>query len=120
MVDDDAGFRRVAVMLLRRRGYELAGEASDLAGARALIDREQPDAALIDRNLPDGSGAELARALVGGRRGSKRIRVILMSSDDAGLNDPELTAVFVAKERLASIRLADYLGQPVDNPNAAA
>jgi CheY-like chemotaxis protein len=110
VIDDDAGFRRVAVMLLRVRGYEIAGEAGGVATGRELIDRERPDAALIDRNLPDGNGAELARAL--SAEGGRSLRVVVMSSDDAIGDDPALAARFIPKDRLASIRLGDYLGAP--------
>lgn len=110
VIDDNAGFRRVVALLLRARGYELVGEAGDVAGGRELIGRERPDAALIDRNLPDGSGAELARELASD--GGRPLRVLLMSSDDSAGGDPAVAAIFVPKERLASIPLAEYLDPP--------
>ncbi len=47
---------------------EIVGHAATLAEARALIERERPDVALVDVRLPDGSGMELLDDRVEGQR----------------------------------------------------
>ena len=63
MVDDDAGFRKLAARLLSAAGLTVVGEADTVAGARAAAARLRPDAVLLDIELPDGDGITLAREL---------------------------------------------------------
>jgi len=106
VVDDDAGFRRVAVLLLTMRGYDVVGEASDADTGFRLIAATSPDAALIDYHLSDGDGAELCRRLAALPAAPR----VLLTSSDAGLADvPGLGAPFLPKERLATADLAAYL-----------
>ena len=100
IVDDDAGFRRIARRALADRGYEIVAEADSVAAARTAVVRERPDAVLLDVHLPDGSGIELARELEG------RIRVLLTSSEDAAVD----SIPFVSKTELLATDLAPYLG----------
>src|SRR4051812_42885148 len=60
VVDDSAAFRATAQVLLRARGYEVVGAAGDLAAARAAADELRPDCVLLDVNLPDGDGVQVA------------------------------------------------------------
>lgn len=55
IVDDDATIRSTLAEAVRSWGYRTF-EASTLAEARAIVDRERPDAMLLDVKLPDGSG----------------------------------------------------------------
>lgn len=111
LVDDDDAFRRSAAALLAERGYELAGEAATLGAARAAVARLDPDALLLDVNLPDGSGVTLAAEL---SRAAARPRVLLTSTDSAALTGRLLAccgaAGFVAKPDLATVDLRAYLG----------
>jgi DNA-binding NarL/FixJ family response regulator len=63
LVDDHAGFRIQARELLVAAGYDVVGEAADgataLASARAL----HPDVVVLDVQLPDVDGFEVARSL---------------------------------------------------------
>jgi DNA-binding NarL/FixJ family response regulator len=45
--------------LARNPNIKVVGTAGTLAAARAIIEREAPDIALLDLRLPDGSGTEL-------------------------------------------------------------
>jgi DNA-binding NarL/FixJ family response regulator len=63
VVDDDAAFRGLARRMLTAAGLSVAGEADTVAAARDAATALQPDAALIDIGLPDGSGATLAAEL---------------------------------------------------------
>jgi DNA-binding NarL/FixJ family response regulator len=79
IVDDDSAFRRTIAAVLTARGYEIAGEASSLAEARLAIQRLNPDAVLLDVNLPDGNGISLAADLP--PTGDAAPRIVLTSSD---------------------------------------
>jgi DNA-binding NarL/FixJ family response regulator len=79
IVDDNAGFRSFAGALLRRQGFDVVGEAGDgesgLDGARRL----RPDVLLLDVQLPDIDGFEVARRL---RADGAVTQVVLISARD--------------------------------------
>lgn len=80
IVDDHAGFRGQARALLVGAGYEVVGEAGDGAsGVRASRDL-RPDLVLLDVQLPDMSGFEVARRI---REQTDRPVVVLISSREA-------------------------------------
>jgi DNA-binding NarL/FixJ family response regulator len=106
VIDDDIGFRRIAVLLLRRRGYDVVGEADDIRSALTLIDATNPDAVLLDYHLPDGNGAEFAMQLA---QLPRPPRVLLTSSDTEASATPPSGTYFVAKEELASVELQRWL-----------
>ena len=60
VVEDEPSIRLTVAEFLRRDGYEVAA-APDLAAAAALD--EGVDVAVVDVNLPDGSGIDLLRRL---------------------------------------------------------
>jgi len=60
VVEDEPSIRLTVAEFLRRDGYEVAA-APDLASARPLA--EGVDVAVVDVNLPDGSGIDLVRRL---------------------------------------------------------
>ncbi len=70
IVEDDPHQRHVLALVVAGRGHEPI-ECADLACARAA---PPCDIALVDRNLPDGDGLDLARELAG--------RVYLLTGDD--------------------------------------
>jgi len=111
LVDDDAGFRRAARELLRDRGFEVVGEAGDVAEGLAAVARLDPDAVLLDVSLPDGDGVELARELCDG---SGRPRVLLTSSDPEAVTMEMLQTCsargFIPKAEIAAADLVGYLG----------
>lgn len=55
IVDDDTTIRSTLAEAVRSWGYRTF-EASSLAETSATVDRERPDALLLDVKLPDGSG----------------------------------------------------------------
>jgi DNA-binding NarL/FixJ family response regulator len=60
IVEDDADVRDLLTLVVASMGgAQVVGTASDVAGGSLLLQRLQPDAALIDVGLPDGSGLEL-------------------------------------------------------------
>jgi CheY-like chemotaxis protein len=62
VVDDHAGFRRLARRVLERSGFRVA-EAADGAEALTQAARLRPDAVLLDIQLPDVDGFAVARSL---------------------------------------------------------
>src|SRR4051812_48582904 len=79
VVDDHAGFRTSARFLLELEGFEVVGEAADGATAITAAERLQPDVVLLDVQLPDGQGYDVAREILA--RGLDA-RIVLVSSRD--------------------------------------
>ena len=111
IVDDDDAFRRSAAGVLADRGYDVVGHAGTVAEARAAIHRLDPDALLLDVNLPDGNGVVFATEL---SRDSGRPRILLTSSDPSGVTKRLLercgASGFVLKLDLTSADLRAQLG----------
>lgn len=111
IVDDDLGFRRVARELLTGRGFAVAGEAGTLGEARTAIGMSEPNGILLDVNLPDGDGFELAAELRGTQPAT---RVLLTSNDERTAPSELMTELgpvgFVPKRDLIRANLADYFG----------
>jgi DNA-binding NarL/FixJ family response regulator len=63
IVDDSAGFRAQARSLLTSAGFDVVGEAADGASALVTIRSLAPELVLLDVQLPDFSGLEVARRL---------------------------------------------------------
>jgi DNA-binding NarL/FixJ family response regulator len=75
IVEDDALYRRVIVLLLERQpDIEVVGEAGSLSEARTML--KGVDVAILDRVLPDGIGLELIEEL---REASPGVKVLVMS-----------------------------------------
>jgi DNA-binding NarL/FixJ family response regulator len=75
IVDDHTGFRRFAKRLLEAGGLTVIGEAHDGASALEAAAALDPDIVLLDVQLPDRSGFDVARELPGRT-------VVLTSSHD--------------------------------------
>ena len=63
IVDDHPSFRASARTLLEAEGYEIVGEAETGAEAMAAIMKLHPDLVLLDIQLPDVDGFEIAERL---------------------------------------------------------
>jgi CheY-like chemotaxis protein len=118
IVDDDQAFRDGIAAVLAERGYEIAGVAGTLADARAALAELDPDAVLLDIELPDGDGIALARE-------SRPRARILLTSTDAGASPASLVeragaAGFVPKTELLDADLGRYLGEPAPQRLAVA
>ncbi|HZO09617.1 MAG TPA: response regulator, partial [Myxococcota bacterium] len=61
LVDDDDGFVFGLAEAVKREGFEVR-TAGTLQDARVALREQEPDALLIDLQLPDGSGLELLQA----------------------------------------------------------
>jgi len=79
IVDDHGAFRASARLLLEKQGLEVVGEAeTGAAGLRAAVELA-PEVVLLDVQLPDGDGFEVAARLAELAPGSS---VVLISSRD--------------------------------------
>jgi DNA-binding NarL/FixJ family response regulator len=64
LVEDHRSLRQGLAWLLERDpDLEVAGQVGSLAEARAALNSQRVDAALVDLTLPDGEGVELVREL---------------------------------------------------------
>ena len=63
ITDDHPAILASVATFLADEGIEIVGRARTGAEALALLERHQPTVALLDINLPDTSGIELARAI---------------------------------------------------------
>jgi DNA-binding NarL/FixJ family response regulator len=63
IVDDHDGFRSFARALLQAEGFEIVGEAADGASALEAVARLRPDLVLLDVQLPDLDGFQVAEQL---------------------------------------------------------
>jgi len=80
IVDDHPSFRSCARSFLEAEGFEVVGEAENgVAGLRAAKELH-PDVVLLDVQLPDFDGFEVASRLTGNGGGPA---VVLTSSRDA-------------------------------------
>jgi DNA-binding NarL/FixJ family response regulator len=110
VVDDHAGFRARARLLLEAEGYEVVGEAGDGGTALAETRRLRPELVLLDVQLPDLDGFDVAARLTGDDGGPT---VILTSSRDWS-ESPDLivrsgACGFVPKDRLSGETIGELL-----------
>src|SRR6266536_1132388 len=81
IVDDHPSFRATARALLETEGFHVVGEARDGADALAKAIELDPDLVLLDVQLPDLNGFEVASRL---RENPTPPAIVLVSSRDAG------------------------------------
>ena len=79
IVDDNPEFLRAATDLLQRQGLTVVGGASNIADALKKANELQPDVSLVDIDLGDESGLDLAVHLASAPK-LKGSRVILISA----------------------------------------
>lgn len=80
VIDDHAGFRRGARMLLEQGPFSVVGEAADAASGVLAAKQLRPDIVLLDIVLPDSDGFAVLDVLLGGPTPPA---VVLMSTRDA-------------------------------------
>jgi DNA-binding NarL/FixJ family response regulator len=76
VVDDHAGFRTMAAVLLAAGGFRVLGEAATGADALVVIAALAPDVVLLDVQLPDTDGFAVLRSV---RAAGLATRVVLCS-----------------------------------------
>jgi len=63
IVDDHSAFRSRAKRMLEAEGFEVVGEAADGASGVDAAKRLAPDVVLLDLQLPDTTGFDVAEAI---------------------------------------------------------
>jgi DNA-binding NarL/FixJ family response regulator len=110
IVDDHPSFRLSARMLLEAEGYEVVGEAEDGESAIAAVRRLRPELILLDVQLPDIDGFEVARRLTAN---GCRPDIVLVSSRDMHDIGPLATRTgalgFISKAELSGEALEALL-----------
>ena len=110
MVDDHPSFRRCARAVLTAEGFEVIGEAEDGASAVALAVELEPDLVVLDIQLPDADGFEVASRLLALDPG---LAIVLVSSRDRSEYGPLIERSgargFVAKDELSGDRIEELL-----------
>ena len=117
LVDDNDAFLEAARVLLEREGMQVAGVASNIAGALRQARALRPDVILVDIGLGEESGFELARLLAADGQGGQRVRadVILISAqaetDYTDLIAASPAAGFLPKSELSAQRISQILNR---------
>jgi DNA-binding NarL/FixJ family response regulator len=111
IVDDHPSFRASARELLEAEGFDVVGEAEDGASALEAIGRLEPDVVLLDVQLPDMNGFEVASKVTANGSGAA---IVLVSSRDGSDFGPLVLESgargFIPKGELSGERLADLIG----------
>jgi DNA-binding NarL/FixJ family response regulator len=110
IVDDHAGFRAQVRMLLERSGYRVVGEAEDGGSSLDAVRELRPDVVLLDVQLPDLIGFDVARRIL---EDPDPPAIILVStreaSDYGGSIDRSGARGFISKMELSARALAAVL-----------
>src|ERR687890_1851486 len=120
LVDDNSRFLAAARELLEREGIEVVGVASTIDEAARLAGALRPDVCIVDIDLGDESGFELARRLA--QADGQSWPVVLISAyperdfSDMIADSPALG--FVPKPELSAARIRAVLaaGGAADSP----
>ena len=111
IVDDHPSFRASARVLLESEGFDVVGEAEDGASAIAEASRLQPEIVLLDVQLPDTDGFDVAAQITAAT--GHVPAVILVSSRDSSDFGPLVSRCgamgFVPKAELSGERLQELL-----------
>lgn len=107
IVDDHEQFRRTARALLEAEGFDVVGEAGDGRTAIAAAQRLVPEIVLLDVQLPDMDGFEVARLLAASELAPA---IVLTSTRDASSYRHRLVGTpargFVPKSELDGATIA--------------
>ena len=111
IVDDHDDFRTSASALLEAEGFAVVGEAADGATAIAEVERLQPQVVLLDIQLPDIDGFDVAERLAAIPDPPS---VVFISGREAGAYGLRLGAArargFIPKRELSGAALAALVG----------
>jgi DNA-binding NarL/FixJ family response regulator len=110
IVDDHGGFRSSVRALLEAEGFEVVGEAEDGVSALAAVDQFRPGIVLLDIQLPDIDGFEVAERLA---QASDPPAVVLISTRDISAYRRRLAGSpargFITKSELSGNALSAFV-----------
>ena len=110
IVDDHAGFRVHARILLSGSGFDVVADAPDGRAALDQVSRLHPAIVLVDVQLPDIDGFAVARELVDGPLPPVVVLVSTRDATDYGRRLPDSGAAgFISKSRLSGDTLRAIL-----------
>jgi DNA-binding NarL/FixJ family response regulator len=107
IVDDHPSFRASARMLLEAEGFDVVGEAPDGHSALAAVRELRPDVVLLDVQLPDIDGPEVAARLEA--NGARTIIVLCSSRAPEDLGALRGVRGFIPKSELSGAALEALL-----------
>jgi two-component system LytT family response regulator len=112
VADDERPARSFLTSMLRRRpDIEIVGEAETGAEAVALIERERPDLAFLDLQMPELDGLGVVRVL---KRKHMPLIVFVTAYEEYALRAFELNAVDYLLKPVNPARLGDTIGRAHD------
>ena len=111
IVDDNTDFLRAARQLLERDGVAVAAVATNADEAMGLARDLEPDVVLVDIDLGDESGFDLARRLHNAFNGQTRVLMISTHAEDdfADLIGQSPALGFISKSSLSAVAIRDML-----------
>ena len=111
IVDDHAPFRALARAVLPMEGFEVVGEAADARSALEAVGRLRPSVVVLDIQLPDLDGFEVARQLA---QAGDPPAIVLVSSRDSSTYRRRLVESpargFIPKSDLSGAAVAALVG----------
>jgi len=115
LVDDNEPFLAAARAMLERDGAEVVGTAANRAEAIPLAAALQPDVILVDIDLGDDSGFDLARDLAADRSAPVVLISAYPESEFADLVAASPAIGFIAKAELSTGAVTALLGGSGDD-----
>ena len=82
VVDDDQDIAEVLADVLRAHGHEIRMTTSGQDGLRLLKSAALPDVVILDVDMPEMTGPQMAHSMLVRDAGQDKIPVILMSGND--------------------------------------
>lgn len=113
IVDDHQGFRAIAHDLLSQRGFRVVGEAASGWQALSEAARLRPAVVLLDVQLPDLDGFEVAHRLAAGSNPPAVVLISTREASDYGQRVRISGAIgFITKSSLSGDTLLAMLAVP--------
>jgi DNA-binding NarL/FixJ family response regulator len=110
IVDDDPAFLATVRLLLEAEGFVVVGEALNGLDGVAAVAELDPDIVLVDVNLPDIDGFEVAQRVADGGRAPPVVLTSIRSAADFGdLVKTSGARGFIMKAEISGEALAEIL-----------
>lgn len=107
IIDDNPDFRSAARQLLERHGFIVVAEAETGIGGIAMAKEHDPDLVLLDVQLPDVDGFEVAERL-------SRLEVPVDAILTSSLDDTDFGALVARSSALGFVPKAELSGVAIE------